>query len=317
MRKLSAHYIFDGTQFHKDSILCIDDVGCIVSLLENQHLDREQAGVEFYSGILIPGFVNAYTCIDTLQDAKSEQFGTMRREGIVAYADVRRSLSHREIDSSIYFRTFLQLNEADGDTYLDGKRVFNQYRRDFPLSLSPYSIETCSQTLFRRIAEHSENYAYPVMVYSENHNYEYVMWLSEKTHLLIIQQSPISQEEIAWILSIRPADTFTFVLPVTDTCSVETDLYAPLSRAHVSVAFSTGTDSSLSIIQNLYSAQERWGISLDMLLHSATYTGAKALDISSTYGCFSVGRTPGVLLLESVDMHRMALTEQTMIRRII
>lgn len=317
MRKLSAHYIFDGTQFHKDSILCIDDTGCIVSLLENQHLDREQTGVEFYSGILIPGFVNSYTCLGTRQDIKSDQLDIMNREGIVAYAEARRSLSHCEVDSSIYCRTFLQLNEADGDTYLDGKRVFNQYRRDFPLSLSPYSIETCSQTLFRRIAEHSENYAYPVMVCSEGSSHEYVMWLSEKTHLLIIQQSPISQEEIAWILSIRPTDTFTFVLPVTDICSSETDLYVPLSRAHVSVAFSTGNDSSLSMIQNLYCAQERWGISLDMLLHNATYTGAKALDILSTYGCFSVGRTPGVLLLESVDMHRMALTEQTTVRRII
>ena len=64
MRKLSAHYIFDGYQWHRNKIIVVNEKGVIThfeeALLENKELD----GVEFYNGILCPGFINAHVHLE-------------------------------------------------------------------------------------------------------------------------------------------------------------------------------------------------------------------------------------------------------------
>jgi len=61
MRKLSAHYIFTGTGIILvKGIIVLSDDGTIADIIDtNGELD-EMAGVEFYSGVLVPGFVNAH-----------------------------------------------------------------------------------------------------------------------------------------------------------------------------------------------------------------------------------------------------------------
>ena len=52
MRKFSAHYIFDGYQYHKLAVLVLDDHNAVVALEEAQKPYVEQSGVEFYNGVI-------------------------------------------------------------------------------------------------------------------------------------------------------------------------------------------------------------------------------------------------------------------------
>ncbi|MCQ2959258.1 MAG: hypothetical protein MJ198_03600 [Bacteroidales bacterium] len=52
MRKLSAQYIFDGKQYHRLALLTIDDNGNVVALEKNEQSYVEQAGVEFFNGVI-------------------------------------------------------------------------------------------------------------------------------------------------------------------------------------------------------------------------------------------------------------------------
>ncbi len=59
MRKLSAHYIFTGTgKVLNKGIIRLTDQGVIDDITDTNGTLDELAGVEFYSGILTPGFIN-------------------------------------------------------------------------------------------------------------------------------------------------------------------------------------------------------------------------------------------------------------------
>lgn len=61
MRKIAANLIYPvSSPPIKNGYLVIDDYGKIVDLLTYNRSNKEIAGLEYYSGILIPGFVNAH-----------------------------------------------------------------------------------------------------------------------------------------------------------------------------------------------------------------------------------------------------------------
>jgi cytosine/adenosine deaminase-related metal-dependent hydrolase len=61
LRKIAATYIFpgEGVPLKNGLLLCEDD-GTVIDLQEQKDGIREQHGVEFYSGIVVPGFVNTH-----------------------------------------------------------------------------------------------------------------------------------------------------------------------------------------------------------------------------------------------------------------
>ena len=61
MRKFSAHYILTGTgSILKKGIITVNDQGVITDVKDTGGDLKEMASVEFYNGILIPGFVNSH-----------------------------------------------------------------------------------------------------------------------------------------------------------------------------------------------------------------------------------------------------------------
>jgi aminodeoxyfutalosine deaminase len=61
MRKLSAHYIITGTgSVLVKGIITLSDDGTVIEIIDTKGQLEEMANVEFYSGVLIPGFVNAH-----------------------------------------------------------------------------------------------------------------------------------------------------------------------------------------------------------------------------------------------------------------
>ncbi len=78
MRKVSAHYYLksDGT-FGKAPIVELDGDGRIVSVREMGDDFREEPGLEYFPGILSPGFVASYTQVD------EHSFSSVKRMGMV------------------------------------------------------------------------------------------------------------------------------------------------------------------------------------------------------------------------------------------
>lgn len=59
MRKLAATYIFlFDTPPLKNSILILEDDGTILKIIDTRGKLDEQAGMEHYSGMLVPGIIN-------------------------------------------------------------------------------------------------------------------------------------------------------------------------------------------------------------------------------------------------------------------
>ncbi|HEY3388150.1 MAG TPA: amidohydrolase family protein [Prolixibacteraceae bacterium] len=61
MRKLSAHYIITGTgDVLVKGIIVLSDEGTVIDIIDTKGDLDEMANVEFYTGVLVPGFVNAH-----------------------------------------------------------------------------------------------------------------------------------------------------------------------------------------------------------------------------------------------------------------
>lgn len=61
MRKISAHYIYPvSSPPLRRGILTLDDEGTILSIDSASEHKAEPAGVEFYNGVLVPGFINCH-----------------------------------------------------------------------------------------------------------------------------------------------------------------------------------------------------------------------------------------------------------------
>jgi len=191
VRKLAATYLFPGNRppLKNGFLLCEDD-GTVVDLIDTGEQLREQAGLEYYSGILVPGFVNAH-CHHELSHLKGkipEKTGLggflsainqlrnqevknqdevmekadfqMWNSGIVAVGDVSNSYISLNIKrkSKIYYHTFV---EAFGFHPSRAEKAFafaefvESMFREFGLSASvaPHSPYSVSELLFQKIRQ--------------------------------------------------------------------------------------------------------------------------------------------------------------------
>ncbi len=61
MRRFSAQFIFTNSgPPAKRAVICTEDDGTIISIVENEGSLQESQSVEFYNGIIVPGFVNCH-----------------------------------------------------------------------------------------------------------------------------------------------------------------------------------------------------------------------------------------------------------------
>ena len=61
MRKISANYVFPITSEPiKNGIIVLDDNNTIIEIIDNGGELKETYNLEFYNGIIVPGFVNTH-----------------------------------------------------------------------------------------------------------------------------------------------------------------------------------------------------------------------------------------------------------------
>ncbi len=189
MRKIAATYIFPGNgKPVKNGILVLEDDGTVIDLIEKADGFGDEAGVEFYSGILVPGFVNTHCHlelshlhqkidektgiggfigqINRLRNATENEIQQsmhtadkrMWAAGTVAVGDISNTTLSLpvKLKSRIQYHTFVEtfgFQPSRADRAFDiAETVKNEFsNQQLPASIVPHSPYSVSEPLFRKI----------------------------------------------------------------------------------------------------------------------------------------------------------------------
>lgn len=195
MKRFAAQFIFTNSGPPlKRAVITADDDGTIISIENNDGSLRERQSVEFYNGIIIPGFVNCHNHLELshlkgiipegkglgdfisrvrsirdrmLPDIKTAARNTdndMYREGIQLCADICNTPDTFEIKSKSLLR-YINLIEAFGIDPGKARKRFEEItkvteeaeRYGLNWSVVPHSVYSVSLPLFRLLKERTEN----------------------------------------------------------------------------------------------------------------------------------------------------------------
>lgn len=383
-RRIAAHYIYTPSGFLKDGVITVDGEGVITGIAEGSRLDS-MCGVEFYSGIIIPGMVNAHThlelsymkgavpagcgfvgfargmrenrskCSIEQMHASAEYYDArMWSEGVQAVADVSNSVLTKDIKktSRIEYHTFAEVYGLNTSSLEHVKELVREFRSEgLAVSVTPHSAYSLNEDVFGAAVKEDSAGEYPLSVHfmeSEGEkllfegNGEMCEWYAEcgfrtdfagkyaspaqrvishipaARKVISVHNTYVCPQEIAalkkyfgdniiWALCPRSNEYITGRLPDPDMFSV--------SGADITV----GTDSlasnrDLSLMEELKMFK---GVPLERMLRWVTVNGAKALGMEDRIGTLEEGKTPGIVLLEGVDMDVFELTAETKTRRLV
>jgi len=194
MRRFAAQFIITNSgPPSKRAVICTEDDGTIISIEENSGSLKESQSVEFYNGIIVPGFVNCHCHLelshmkgaipegtglsdfilqirnsretdpgnDLLQAKISDKL--MSDEGIVLCADICNTSLTFEIKkkSRIKYYNLLEVFGIDPDKAgirMDDISTVEKVAVEsgLPYSIVPHSVYSVSLPLFRLIKEKSK-----------------------------------------------------------------------------------------------------------------------------------------------------------------
>ena len=196
MRKISADYIFNITSEPiRNGVITIDEKGIIIDVSEGIQNDDQQASIEYYKGIICPGFINTHCHLElshmrsqvsenagmagfikelvgkrfdfsegqilqSIADAEAE----MMRNGIVAVGDISNNNStfKQKAEGNLFYHTFVEIFSMDPakaeETFAAGLKLTNELIGiDSKLSYSivPHAPYTMSENLLKLINDYS------------------------------------------------------------------------------------------------------------------------------------------------------------------
>jgi cytosine/adenosine deaminase-related metal-dependent hydrolase len=151
MKRFSAHLTLTPDGFVPNAVVSVDERGVICDISTARHLDRE-AGVEFHSGIIVPGFVNAHCHLELsyLRGAIPASGGyTQFAKGMAANRD-RFSMSERLSaadfwDAKMYAEGVSAVGDVCNDAVAFGVKqqssiVWHSFAELFGLTANPATV---------------------------------------------------------------------------------------------------------------------------------------------------------------------------------
>ena len=205
MRKISAHLILDGLgKCYSKGIVTLDSDGTILSIEDTGGVLRESAEVEFFSGMLVPGFVNAHCHLElshmlnafpeaagfvpflktvvesrasdpeSIAEAAEKADILMTKNGIVAVGDIANGSTAFEAkkNSRIYYFTFLETlgfnPERSGKAFDWAANCLKQAESmGLKGSIVPHAPYSVSIQLFNAVAAEAVRSGLPISIHSQ------------------------------------------------------------------------------------------------------------------------------------------------------
>lgn len=227
-RKISAHYVFPvNTLPIRNGIIEINQAGKILRIIKQGKELKEQAAVEFYNGILVPGFVNAHCHLElsSLKQKIPEHTGLadfvnyvnryrntdeeiirkaiekadfeLQKNGIVAVGDISNqaiSIDQKK-KSKIKYHTFVEIFSLNPvlaqEKLFEGQKLLNKFLkhnlRASVVAHAPYSL---SAKLFNLLKKQMQKTDMPVTM----HNQE----SASENELFIKQSGDLYETFLSW-----------------------------------------------------------------------------------------------------------------------
>ena len=221
MRKIAANYIYPIiSKPIKNGVIITDDSGTIVDIIDNNGELKETESLEFYNGILVPGFVNAHchielshmkgvlTCKkqglpafideiiskrffpDNLEQQIKNADDEMQQNGIVAVGDISNTddsfnVKHK---SPVYYHTFIEtftLNNAMSDEAF-GNSIKNLEKLNIlnlPATIVPHAAYSVPDKLFEKITNHKQNNKKVTSIHNQETESENELFLKQSGKL--------------------------------------------------------------------------------------------------------------------------------------
>jgi cytosine/adenosine deaminase-related metal-dependent hydrolase len=191
MRKLSANYIYTNKNLPlKNGIIEVDESGIITNVIDTNGDLKETANIEFYNGVIVPGFINSHCHlelsylkniipqntghetfikkivenINTIKPNLQEIYNAdneMYNDGIVAVADISNNIKTAEIKnkSKIYYHTFIEFADFFDEKIAENRLFDFDILKDFfeNNSLVAHSPYTSSVDFIKKTANYSKS----------------------------------------------------------------------------------------------------------------------------------------------------------------
>ncbi len=189
MRRITANYVFTGKSVLKFGIIEVDEHGKITSVVDTGGKLTESASLEYYTGVIVPGFINAHCHLelshmkgvinnqsgrglpgfideiiskrsfpDDLQERIHRADKEMQLNGIVAVGDISNTDDTFKIkkDSSLYYHTFIEtftIDNASSAASFEKAAANHQQLQSYGLqgSIVPHSSYTVPDDLYERL----------------------------------------------------------------------------------------------------------------------------------------------------------------------
>lgn len=204
MRYLSATQLFNGRDFlPQGSVLVLNDHNGVVEVVDKSQIGENP--LEFYEGVITPGFVNAHCHLELShlkntipkhtglpgfarqiiiernammsvnpEEAQLQADLDMWNKGVVAVGDISNGPSSFTVkqNSSLYYHTFVELiglNPYNCQTIFDkGLQLLDSlHAKGLSGSLSPHAPYSTSLDLIREIAEYNSFKKNPISIHNQ------------------------------------------------------------------------------------------------------------------------------------------------------
>ncbi len=206
MRRIGANYIITNAgQKLKNAYLELSEQGEIIRVVNTGGELKEVSGLEFYNGVLIPGFVNAHThlelaylkgqipehqglphFIETIRHLRfktspeerlvaiAEADKQMQKEGIVLVGDIANgseTISTKQ-NSPIHYHTFVEtfgLEPSRAESMFGmAQSVFEDFTKaNLTADIVPHATYSVSPKLLQMIVEHVEHHQGIVSIHNQ------------------------------------------------------------------------------------------------------------------------------------------------------
>lgn len=192
MIHIAGHYIFDGKQFLKNAFISIDGKGTISHISDPGEALKEKSKMLFYSGIIMPGMINAHCHLElsgfkksdekhkglshfinsiitkreeTLNNNRCEYYDKLMFDnGINCVGDISNTdiSIPTKAKSHIKYHSFIELSGLDTKNIQEKlsfaeklKNKFSEYNLN--CSIVPHSFYSVSEELFKSISKIKNN----------------------------------------------------------------------------------------------------------------------------------------------------------------